>query len=147
MVDDASSRVLVARVLRIRRALSALSPSADPLSIAAGSALESFWCIGLLSGGRPAVQDIVSVDFADFLGDRRDDIAAKLAVLAHVFTFQSELLLLGHVVSSHSTEFGHDVEQYGLGCAVAISGVLGGISHISPSDVHGSVGRESNAVG
>ena len=138
--------MLVARVLRIWRALSALASSTDPLGISASTAFESLWNFGIRSSGRTAIEDVIGLDFADLVGDGRDNVAAKLAVLTHVLAFKAELLLLRHVVSSHGAKLGHDVEQYSLGCAVAFSRVLGCVSHISPGDVHGTVSRESNAI-
>jgi hypothetical protein len=58
------------------------------------------------------------------VGDGGDDIAAKFFALAKVLALESELFLLRQVGPSKVPDLVHDVEEYGLGCAVALGSVL-----------------------
>lgn len=103
-----SARVLVARILA--RGLAALfSSRADPLCVAAGATFERFLRIWIGSHRDSSTDDVVGIDLADLVRDRGDDVLTKLAVLTHVFTFETELFLLRHVVSSDVANLSHDV--------------------------------------
>lgn len=72
----------------------------------------------------PSVDDVVNAHSAYFVCDRRDDITAKFSVLAHVFSFEAELVLLRHVVPSQGTYLIHDVEEDGFRGPVALQAVI-----------------------
>ena len=72
---------------------------------------------------------------------------AQLAILTHVFSFETELFLLPHVVSSCVADFVHDVKENCLRCTGSFGAVLGGIAYISPRDIHGTICGKCNAVG
>ena len=108
MACVSSARVLVARILT--RCLAALfSSGTDPLRVAAGATFERFLRVWVGSYRHSSTDDVVGIDLADLVRYRTDDVLTKLAVLTHVFAFEAELLLLGHVVPSDIADLGHDV--------------------------------------
>ena len=71
--------------------------------------------------------------------DGRDDVAAKFLAFAEVLALESKFVLLGHVGASKSSDLVHDMEENGFGCAVALGGVLGRVTNVTASDIHGAV--------
>jgi hypothetical protein len=82
----------------------------------------------------------------DGLGDGCHNILPKLLVLLLVFLFKSEAVLLGHVGSTETLDFLHDVKHDLLGASVTL---IGGfvLAHISPSHIGSTVGGKGHAVG
>ena len=86
--------MLVARILLIWGAPSTLTSRPYPFGSAASSAFGCLLAIGIWSWLSSSADDVVNAQPADILCDGRDDIAAKLSILAHVFSFEPELVLL-----------------------------------------------------
>lgn len=93
-----------------------------------------------------SVDDVLWPEPADVVCNGGDDVAAEFFCFAEVFTLQAELFLLVHVLASHSADLVHDVEDDGFRCTVARSGMLVLVAYVAAGDVHGSIGREGDAV-
>jgi hypothetical protein len=142
-----SMRVLVARVLLVLLT-TLLVPGTNPLSVTTQAAFQCLVAIGIAASGcNSSVDDVFGLEPADVLCNGRDDVTAKFFSFTQVFALQAELVLLGHVLASHSTDFVHDMEEDGLGCAVAGRCVLVLVTNIAACDIHGSVSGEGDAVG
>ena len=127
---------------------STLVAGTDPLSIAAHTALECLLGIGVGAAWcSVAVDNVLWAELADVVCNSRDDVAAELLALTEVLALQAELVLLGHVASPCGTDLIHDVQEDSFRCTVALSGVLGRVTNVASSDVHGAIGGEGNAVG
>jgi hypothetical protein len=111
------------------------------LGVTAEASCQRLVVIGTLAAhSRVAVDDVLSTEFADFLCNGGDNVAAEFLSL------EAELVLLGHVAASKSSDLVHDVEENSLGRTIALGGVLGGVTNVSACDVHGAVGGEGDAV-
>lgn len=132
--------VLVARVLLVRLP-ALLVPCSNPLRVATHAAFQCLVAVGIgASRCYCTIDDVLGPELADVMCDGRDDVAAKFFCFTEVFALQAELVLLGHVLASHSTDLVHDVEKDSLRCAVARCCVLVLVTYVTASDVHGTIG-------
>jgi hypothetical protein len=85
-------------------------------------------------------------DLANLGGNGLSDIALQLAVLPHLLAFESELLLLGKVLSLQGTNFVENVQKYWFRRSRSLSTPLGEVANVSSGHIHGSVCGECDAV-
>ena len=139
--------VLVARILLVRLASSTFVPCSDPLRVTAHPAFQCLVGIGVgASGCNSAVDDVFRLELADVVCNGGDNVTAKFFLFTKILTLQAELVLLGQVLASHGTDLVHDVEENSFRGAVTRSCVFVLVAHVTSGDVHGTIGREGDAI-